>query len=516
MYPLLRTIFRRAGALAAALIILAAPTATAQRQGPTPQPSPAPPAGSPAGDPFLAAQAAAMLPGSAGDLAGAAAWDRYMISATLSPDEQRVRGTVAVELTNRSATPYERIYFHLYPNHPDFGGRLDVTSATVDGRPTPSGTERGDTLFWLAPARPVPPGGSARVELSFAARTPRNASGDTFGAFNQEAGLWSLANFYPMLARYFGESGWDRRPIESRGDFTVSETALYDVTVDAPAGWSLISSGARLSAGQGAQGLRRERFVSGPQREFYLGATRGLDQASATVDGTRVVSHYQRDDAEAGRRALKVAEQSLRAFNARFGVYPLAELEVVQGAMTNFLGMEYPGVVLIEQELYENNGRGLETTIAHEIAHQWWYSLVGNDAQGEPWLDEGLTSYSQVLYYEGIGLPELAAAELNAFRDGFGESRRRGRDAPLGTPPTALRGMYVPVIYAKGALFFQALRAQVGEEAFNRFLRGYYADSRYKAIAGPDLLRAAEGACACQLDQLYSDWVLTAAPVPIP
>ena len=56
------------------------------------------------------------------------------------------------------------------------------------------------------------------------------------------------------------------------------------------------------------------------------------------------------------------------------------ELEVVQGAMTTFLGMEYPGVVLIEQELYENNGRGLETTVAHEVAHQWWYSLVGNDA----------------------------------------------------------------------------------------------------------------------------------------
>jgi aminopeptidase N len=262
--------------------------------------------------------------------------------------------------------------------------------------------------------------------------------------------------------------------------------------------------------------VRRERFVSGPQREFYLGATIGLEQASATVDGTRIVSHYQPDDAAAGRRALQVAEQSLRAFNARFGRYPHAELEVAQGAMTTFLGMEYPGVVLIEQNLYARNGRGLETTVAHEIGHQWWYSQVGNDAQGEPWLDEGLASYAQVVYYEALGRPELAKGELDAFRASYRQLREGGRDAPLATPPSELERIYVPVIYAKGALFFQALRAQIGEAAFNRFLMGYYAEGRYRDIAGPDLLRAAEAGCACELDPLFKDWVLTAARVPIP
>lgn len=501
---------RRAAAIALLSLAVAAPTAIAQRQGPTPAPAP------PTADPFLAAQAAAMLPESAADLTRAAAWDRYSVVAALSPDELRVRGTVTVELTNRSAAPYERIYFRLYPNHPDFGGRLDVTGAAVDGRPVPSGTEHGDTLIWLAPPRPIPPGATARAELSFVARTPRNASADTFGAFNQEAGLWSLANFYPVLARHFGEGGWDTRPVSARGDFTVTETALYDVTVDVPAAWALVSTGSRVSSAPAAPGVRRERFVSGPQREFYLGATRGLDQASATVGGTRVVSHYQRGDAEAGRRALRVAEQALRGFGERYGAYPLAELEVVQGAMTTFLGMEYPGVVLIEQGLYESNGRGLETTVAHEVAHQWWYSLVGNDAQGEPWLDEGLASYSQIVYYEALGAPEQARAELEGFRRTYAEARRQGRDAPLATPPTGLRGMYVPVAYAKGALFFQALRARVGEAAFDRFLRGYYAEGRYRAVAGPDLLRSAEAACGCELDQLYADWVLTAAPVAIP
>ena len=467
-------------------------------------------------DPFLEAQAAALLPTQAGDLARANEWDRYTIIAALSPGTLTIRGTVTVELTNRSRDSYQRLYFHLYPNHPDFGGRLDVTAATVDGQPVASGVEHDDTLIWLALPRPIPPGATARAELAFTTRTPRGASARSFGAHNFEAGLWSMANVYPVLARYIPGSGWDRRPITSRGDFTVTSTALYDVTIDAPAGWTLISTGTRVSTTNVNQNVRRVRFVSGPQREFYLGATIGLEQVSTTVDGTRIVSHYQRDDAAAGRRALQVAEQSLRAFNSRFGRYPHAELEIVEGAMTTFLGMEYPGVVLIEQNLYERNGSGLETTVAHEIGHQWWYSQVGNDAQGEPWLDEGLASYSQIVYYEALGQPELAKSELDAFRASYRQLRQAGRDAPLATPPNELRGVYVPVIYAKGALFFQALRTQIGEAAFDRFLKGYYAESRYRDIAGPDLLRAAEAACACELDAFYNDWVLTAAPVPIP
>ncbi|MCS6881782.1 MAG: M1 family metallopeptidase [Oscillochloridaceae bacterium] len=469
-----------------------------------------------AADPFLAAQAAALLPAYIGDLARAAEWDRYTIVATADPATLTVRGTLSVTVTNRSVLSYDRLYFRLYPNHPDFGGRLVVTAARVNGGPAVSGVEQGDTLLWLTLPRALPPGGVARADLRFVAQTPRGASARTFGAFNQEAGLWSLANFYPVLARQFIESGWDRRSIESRGDFTVTNVGLYDVTVEFPAEWTLVSTGVRADTLPGRAAMRRERLVSGPQREFYLGLTRGLEQASAVVDGTRIISHYQPANADAGRQALRFAEQALRTFNARYGPYPLAELDVVQGAMTRFLGMEYPGAVLIEQTLYRDNDRVLETTIAHEIAHQWWYSLVGTDAQGEPWIDEGLASYAQALYYEATGDSVRAAEELEYFRSVYRRLREAKRDAPLATPPGALSGNYVPVAYAKAALFFHALRGQIGEESFGRFLQRYLAEGKYRETAGPDVLRAAEAACQCELDSLYQDWVLSAAPVAIP
>ncbi|GIV88004.1 MAG: peptidase M1 [Chloroflexus sp.] len=467
-------------------------------------------------DPFITAQTIAMRPDYVTDLTYQD-WDRYTIQIQLDPAALQLSGNLTVRLTNRTTVDFDTIWFHLYPNHPDFGGRLDVTSARIDDIPVPSRTLHNDTLIGLQTPHPIAPGQSTTVTMTFTARTPRNASRKSFGAYNLEAGVWSIASFYPMLARYIEGIGWDTRPIVSRGDFTVSAIALYDVTVEAPVDWQLVTSGSQLEQHILADGRQRVRFVSGPQREFYLAALQGLVATSADVDGTRVISYVQANDPDAGTRSLAIATTALRIFNQRFGAYPYAEFEIIQAALTQFYGMEYPGVVLIEQRLYQRNDHLLETTIAHEIGHQWWYGLVGNDAQGEAWLDEGLASYSQILYYEMTDNLTQAQAELDAFRAAYRRLRERGGDAPLATPPSELgNGRYVPVVYAKGALFFHALRQQIGEAAFNDFLQGYVTAARYREIAGPDLLRAAEEACACTLDAMFHNWVITAEPVTIP
>jgi aminopeptidase N len=350
--------------------------------------------------------------------------------------------------------------------------------------------------------------------MQFTAQTPRNASGWSYGAFNQEVGVWNLASFYPVLARR-ANGQWDQRSVVGQGDVAVTDTALYDVTLDVPPAWSLATTGVRIDQMPLDHGPRRERFVSGPQRDFFIAATQ-LERASTDVDGTRVVVYYQADDVIGGQRSLQVAADSLRVFNDRFGPYPLAEVEVVQAALTRFLGVEYPGIVLIEQSIYSPGDRLFDTTVAHEIAHQWWYSLVGNDVQGEPWLDEGLTSYTQVLYYEGIGNNQAAQGELDYFRAQYGYLRNANRDGPVGGPVDSFGGNYFPLVYMKGALFFHAMRQQMGEEAFFGFLQNYYASYRYEEPTGPDMLRVAQETCGCDLQPLYDAWIHGAGPVQMP
>lgn len=464
----------------------------------------------------LADQAAALRPEFAADLAGAQNWDRYQIDAVLDPANLTMAGTLRLALVNRSSEPFRDVYFHLYPNHADFGGELTVGEVLVDGQPAETATEQDGVLLRVALAEALAPDSWARLEMPFTARSQRNASGRAYGAFNQEVGVWALANAYPVLARYFPDSGWDRRPISSRGDLAVTVTALYDVTLTTPADWELATTGVRVDTRTLDDGRRQDRFVSGPQRDFFLAALRGLERSSADVDGTRVVAYYQPGNRAAGERSLQVAMQSLQVFNQRYGTYPFAEMDVIQAALTKFLGVEYPGIMLIEQNLYRQNGRGLVTTVAHEVAHQWWYSQVGNDYQGEPWLDEGLASFSQIVYFEGIGDPAGAELELQNFRNIYLAARNAGNDGAVDRPTSAFRGNYVALVYAKAALFFQALRERIGEEAFARFLQDYYRSYRYGEASGPALLARAEAACGCELDAFYRDWIQTAAAVDVP
>ena len=67
-------------------------------------------------------------------------------------------------------------------------------------------------------------------------------------------------------------------------------------------------------------------------------------------------------------------------------------------------GMEYPGFVMLSPVGLEARiiGSSLDRLMLHEIAHQWFYSLVGNDEIDDPWLDEALAWYVIYAYYQEV------------------------------------------------------------------------------------------------------------------
>ncbi len=469
-------------------------------------------------DPFAAPlnvqrQEAALLPAFHADLDAAAQWDRYTVSARVDPERRTIAGRLRLEYTNRAADPLDRIYFYLFPNLPEFGGRLDIRGATVNDVTVRVRYESNRFLLRLDLPTSLPSGASADVVLDFSAAAPLDASQRYYAAFNRERGVLALASALPMVARRV-DGAWQLATPLFRGDLVTSETALYDVTLTVPVAWTAVTTGTAIDS-QTDGASRTTRFISGPQRDFTIVLTR-FPSISTEVEGTRITSYFRPEHAEGGRAALDAAANALRAFNRRFGPYPLTELDIVQIDARKFLGVEYPGLIMIDRRLYAGEREGLEIIVAHEVAHQWWYSMVGNDVQNEAWLDEGLTSFSQIVYQEEIRGAMAAERELDGFRSVYLRARQAGRDAPLKRPVSALRGNYTAIAYSKGALFFQALRIRIGEPAFDRFLRDYYATFRYRIASSDDVRATAENACACDLTDFYRDWVLTAAPVAIP
>ena len=113
-------------------------------------------------------------------------------------------------------------------------------------------------------------------------------------------------------------------------------------------------------------------------------------------------SYFLPGDEEGGRKALDWAAQALTIYQKEFGAYPYRELDIVETATTAG-GIEYPGLVAVASRLYSDPNRQafFESATAHEVAHQWWYNVVGNDQVNHPWLDEALTQYATYRYFQG-------------------------------------------------------------------------------------------------------------------
>lgn len=458
------------------------------------------------------AQASALLPGFAGDLARAGEWNRYTISAAIDPEARTIGGRMRVEYTNHDFVSLDRLYFHLFPNLEDFGGKLAVSNLQIDGADAAVNYEHQRFLLRVDLPRPLDPGLTTTLMLDWQATAPLNASKQLYGAFNREIGVLSLASSFPIAAVVRG-GNWDLADPDPKGDFVNSETALYDVTLAAPSDWKLASTGVVIDQHEDS-GRQIARMVSGPQRDFMITLSQ-FAESSVEVEGTRINSYYRPDHETGGKSALQTAANALRVFNKRYGPYPLAELDVVEVAADNFLGVEYPGIIEIEQRLYVS-GNGLESTVAHEVAHQWWYSIVGDDVITTSWLDESMASYSQIVYQEEINGPDAAKRELDEFRRRYRQARDTGRDAPVEQPNPKFVANYVLIVYGKGVLFFQAMRNQIGEAAFDRFLHDHYAKNRYNYINSAKLLADAEGACSCDLHPLFANWITKAVPLEVP
>lgn len=434
----------------------------------------------------------------------------YDLTLELRPDESAYSGLARVTFANLTGGELTDVVFRTYPNAPViYGGALDFTSARIDGEPaTPEVFLADRTAVRLTLPHPLADQNALVVELNFEGRLPRNLSAEaTYGIFNYSTPepLITLSNWYPILAAR-RDGVWDAAEVLPEGDAVVSEAELYRVKVAAPADWKIVTTGSAVDSTPG-------EFVAGPVRDFTIVASPALEARESIVDDVRVRHWGLASGRSNWGAALEIAGSAVRTYDARFGPYPYAELDIVAAPLRNALGVEYPGLVLIGDDLYSSASAAttLPTTVAHEVAHQWWYAVVGNDVLREPWQDEGLTTFSSMLYFEEES-PAFYAGLTGHYRQVYNDYVRVAGDEPIAQPVEAFKGRgraYGAIVYGKAALFFLALRERVGDEAFFEALRAYYAGNKYRIAPVDALLGAFETACNCVLDDLYAEWGAT-------
>ena len=486
------------------------PTSSPTVASPTPpsQPSPAS-KGEGDADSDLALYRPALLPAYQADLDALLGLSRYDIAMRLDPDRRLITGQMQVRYTNMETATLNSMAFRLFANYPPrFSAReggIEVTSAQVAGRAIASRLAVSDTVLWLPLNPPLAPGESITVALAFSETVPLGPGG-AYGAFSAASGIFALAHFYPLIPAYDDE-GWHVELGPAVGDLTYTDVALYRVRMTAPSDMVIVASGNVTDEEDHGDGTTTWTLAGGPMRDFYIVASRAYRLRWEMVGRVRISSYYLPGDEAGGERALEVAATALRIFEERFGPYPYAELDIA-ATPTLAGGIEYPGVIVINQRGYKSPDMGFNGTVAHEVAHQWWYGLVGNDQVEEPWLDEALAQYSFLLYIEDTAGPAAAAlVRAQSFESVYEAGLRDGWDKPIGLPVASYGDDYGPIVYAKGPLFFQALRDELGDDLFFGFLRHYLAAFRYRNVTGREFLALAEAYTRRDLQPLYDKWV---------
>lgn len=444
--------------------------------------------------------------------------NQYQISLVLDYPKPTFQGTLEFRMTNQETVPLDQLFFRLIPN----GGRsygdgsLMVTETLLNGEPVQTRLSKENTVLEVPLPEALQPGEGAVLKFEFNGIVPENYGSDLsgYGIYNQSEGVLALSGWYPILA-VFDEDGWNLDMPSAIGDSVYSDSASYSVEITAPQDLILAASGSQVE--RTADGDKyRYRFETGPARDFFLAASPDFSVLEQSIDGVKINAYYLPGHAQAAQQALQVAVDSLHAYDQSFGAYPYSELDVVDAPMKNAAGVEFPGIVLIGSFLYDNPSRQLfDIATAHEVAHQWWYNVVGNDVFEDPWLDEALTTFSSSLYFEESGR-QAAAGEIRAnWQSSLAALIQNGLDDKVAQSLQHFENspdprIYGTVVYTKGALFFQKLREEIGDQAFFEALQNYYRDHQFEVAKPEDLLNAFEKSAGKELDEFFKEWLYTA------
>jgi len=483
--------------------VTTAPTPAPTVSDATPRPQPALP------DPALfdtpwddrSVFAAGLIPteqNALGELPGASV---YHIDFTVDDAMTGISGQLEVRYTNTEDVALDEIIFRLFPNI--LGGEMTVSNVTLNGIDASTMlSDQNSTLHVALPA-PIQPGDQTVVAMNYQVTVP-TSPGSNYAVFAYIDDVLALAHAYPMIPAYDDEIGWYTEVPPNYGDVTYSDSAYYLVRSSLPVKEVVQASGFELERKE-EKDRQIITWAAGPMRDFYLVSSPGYEIVKTQVGDTIVRSFAPAAMKEENKLALQFAVDALEVFNRYYGVYPFTELDVA-GTPTLAGGVEYPGIIVVALTLYDPDQSFFEVATAHEVGHQWFYSVVGNDQIHHPWLDESLTQYNTMLYFKEVH-GQAGYREERADQEGRWEYIDKA-DIPLDLPVSAYdEAEYSGIIYGRGGLFFDELRKKMGDAAFETFQKQYYDAFKWGIATTAGLKSVAEEACGCDLTPMFEEWV---------
>lgn len=489
----------------------------------------------------------------------------YTIRASLDPGERRLTGSERIVYHNRSPDELDQVVFNLYQNlfTRDFVGRanpmatggIELTRFEAAGTPIPEITQqqyeadqrtaRGSVGYVVTGTiaraylpRPLPAGDSLVFEIDWNFRVPP-AGAPRMGWEDALGGrVFMLGQWYPQIATYDDVQGWNVTPYREQGEFYL-EYGDFDVSLTLPAGWTVGATGELRNAEQVlrpevlqrlALAARSDSVVAVlPAGELRAGATVGgdsvtwrftasdvrdfawatsnryrWDAARATIpaagDGTRdvLVHALYRGGAPHWEEAARMTEHSTEFISRALVPYAYPQVTSAEGPV---YGMEYPMMIFIGRP---DERAALYEVIAHEVAHQWFPMMVGQDEAAFAWMDEGFATFLEANAVAGFfpgtdpwDIPRQAYLSIAGTRD----------EAPLTRHIDLVFGQpFAVAAYFKPGTLMRSLHRVMGDEVFREAMRTYTNEWTFRHPYPWDFFNTMERVSGRELDWFFYPW----------
>jgi aminopeptidase N len=278
------------------------------------------------------------------------------------------------------------------------------------------------------------------------------------------------------------------------------DKATYSFAITVPEGITAIANG-RMVGKSTRNGETTWRWLEdSPMAPYLATATNGVFELRVARAGRLPL--YQAVDPKITNVALAWERLSAEAeiidfFSDLYGRYPFSS----GGGVVDIGGVGY---ALESQTKSMYDGTPGASTVVHEVSHQWFGNAVTLAVWPDIWLNEGFARFSEWIYTERHG----GISAQQAFQNNY--DSRPATSSFWSNPPAAMPGpevMFTSPPYFRGAMTLQALRVKIGDEAFFRLLRSWYATYKYGNATTADFIALAERTSGQQLDAFFDVWL---------
>ncbi|WP_326825702.1 M1 family metallopeptidase [Streptosporangium sp. NBC_01756] len=405
--------------------------------------------------------------------------DHYRLKIDYDPATKHLSGVTGIEAT----ATHGLTRFNL-----DLSG-FEVSRITVDG--DAATFERARDELTVIPARPISDGAAFNVRVVYAGE-PRPVRGSsnlgTYGFIPTEDGAF-------VACQPNGAKTW------FPGNDHPADKARYDFEITVPAGLTALANGELVGEPKTAGG--KTTFIwreSHPMVSYLTTATLGKFElrrgtTAAGIPNLAAVDPRYRNALDGlYTKSGRITDY----WSTVFGPYPFSS---TGGVIDNFSA----GYALENQTKPQYGGFDPEeSTIAHELAHQWFGDSLSITRWKDLWLNEGFATYAEWLWTEHEG----GITAEKAFRDHYaaGPDAAIWKYAPGRARPTDL---FNNSVYTRGGMTLHALRQRIGDPVFFKLLKTWVAQHKYGYVTTDEFVTLAEKLSGKQLDSLFDAWLFT-------